>query len=398
MKKIFFRKSKKLLLIATFTLCWALYHLAFGSDESSTEELISHQLIKNKESFSQIKPSRHHTHINQNERRAAISYKKQLLGVLNSNKLSTSFFSPDELFKQSNETTTENVNNHDFKCTMSSCFNFSTCSEDKFKIYVYNQSDFPSLPMSPIYSSILTVLSGLSTLTTDPSEACLFILSMDTLDRDKLSPRFIPDLTARIRNLSHWHNGQNHIVFNLYSGSWPSYAENLEFDFGKAVLAKASFSTKSYRPNFDVSFPLFHVNLPFNNSLLLPERDPNLALFTAKKYFLTFKGKRYLHGIGSETRDSLYHFNNKRDIFLQTTCKHGVNWAELKDERCDLDNEMYERFDYDDLLYNSTFCLVPRGRRLGSYRFLESLKAGLNLFNLFNLPWLKPSNRWLKFV
>ena len=229
--------------------------------------------------------------------------------------------------------------------------------------------------------------------------------SFDTLDRDPLSidyqknlPRFIPV-----------DNGQNHIIFNLYSGTWPAYNEMdfSNFNFGLAMLIKASIRYQDYRPDFDISLPLFSKTHPLRGDTLpIAANQNSLGANQQKSYsirymnssaltkydsknLLVFKGKRYIYGIGSETRNMLHHLDNKDDILIYTTCKHGKKWKELKDERCNTDNSEYDKFDYNNLMLNSTFCLVPRGRRLGSYRFLEALGSGCIPVVLSN-DWVKP--------
>jgi glucuronyl/N-acetylglucosaminyl transferase EXT1 len=67
---------------------------------------------------------------------------------------------------------------------------------------------------------------------------------------------------------------------------------------------------------------------------------------------------------------------NGKDILIYTTCRHGKDWEKNRDERCDHDNEVYDTVDYQELMENSIFCLIPRGRRPDTYRFLESLSLG----------------------
>ncbi|NWH17333.1 EXT1C protein, partial [Grus americana] len=257
------------------------------------------------------------------------------------------------------------------RCRMETCFDFSRCEKHGFKVFTYPRER--DQPLSESYGKILTSIERSRYYTPNPEEACLFILSIDTLDRDHLSGQYVHNVNEKIRGFPLWNGGRNHLIFNLYSGTWPNYTEDLGFDIGQAILAKASFYTETFRPGFDISIPLFSKDHPQRGGergWLYQDSIP-----PKKKYLLVFKGKRYLTGIGSGTRNALHHIHNGKDIVSLTTCKHGKDWEKHKDTRCDKDNVDYEKFDYQELLHNSTFCIVPRGRRLGSFRFLEALQA-----------------------
>ena len=50
------------------------------------------------------------------------------------------------------------------------------------------------------------------------------------------------DLNLKIEEMGElWNDGKNFLIFNLYSGTWPEYLEELYFDTGKAMLAKVMY-------------------------------------------------------------------------------------------------------------------------------------------------------------
>ena len=68
------------------------------------------------------------------------------------------------------------------------------------------------------------------------------------------------------------------------------------------------------------------------------------------------------------------------------------SWVRKQKKVCSLKCSFsyFFRWDFEELNGNSTFCLVPRGRRLGSYRFLETLRAAcipVLLSNGWRLPF-----------
>lgn len=117
----------------------------------------------------------------------------------------------------------------------------------------------PDFAPAEQYQSILDAIKNTRFYTSNPSKACVFVLSLDTMDRDIGSAAYVKEMPEKLAKLKHWNGGQNHIIFNLYSGTWPDYNEDeMGFDIGKALIAKASASESYFRENYDISFPLFH--------------------------------------------------------------------------------------------------------------------------------------------
>jgi glucuronyl/N-acetylglucosaminyl transferase EXT1 len=266
-------------------------------------------------------------------------------------------------------------------CDMSTCFDFSLCNaSDTLRVHIVasNRAIIPNISgeSNIIHARILKIIRESKHYEPDPKRACLFIPEDDTLDRDPLSSSFRQSSSDIFKPEHRF--GMNYLIFNLYSGTWPDYKEN---DFsglriGAAILAKASNSLAHHRDKFDISIPLFSYLHTVGHGASDDVQDPELldrSHHKNKTHFLTFKGKRYVVGIGSESRNSLYHLNNQRDVIMLTTCRHGKKWREIDDGRCMDEDSSYERYDFAELMGSSTFCLTPRGRRLGSFRFLEAL-------------------------
>lgn len=188
--------------------------------------------------------------------------------------------------------TTETTKTH--LCRMETCFDYSRCYSE-FLVYVYPPEPRNSLgatpPNSVNYQKLITAIRESRYYTSNPERACLFVLGIDTLDRDSLSEDYVRNVPSRLTRLPYWNNGRNHVIFNLYSGTWPDYVEySLGFNTGEAILAKASMSVLHIRPDFDVSIPLFHKQFPLRAGSTGLATTMNFP--SRKKYLLAFKGKR----------------------------------------------------------------------------------------------------------
>lgn len=245
------------------------------------------------------------------------------------------------------------------QCSMDSCFNYSRCDDmEELLVYHYEAANSPSWLFKD-------ALKRSRYYTTDPEKACLFLVTVD---------RRLEDYGSALKSLPHWNNGLNHIIVSI-ADNWVKSktvagSESIEM---ASTMTSITHQT-TYRSGFDISVPV--PQRKFYSGL-----QPLKAL--DRKYFLTFKGTRYLQESGAggfRSNPVLRRMHNGDDIVVATTCKQAtVNSAspglpEVKAE-CEKDQSIYNHYKFDDLM-NSTFGLIPAGRGPSSYRLLEVLSAG----------------------
>lgn len=222
------------------------------------------------------------------------------------------------------------------KCTIKICFNISNCQFSNFNIFVY---DNPIVYQTKLFKNIIQILSNLSFSTHLFYNACLNIPSIDTIDRDILSRTYVKNIDKLLNKIQFTNHVKNHLFFNFYSGTWPYYSDD-NFLQSFSFFAKSSFNQQTYAKNYDISFPLLN-----NESISLIFRSKKNYEFSAsKRYLASFKGKRYLSGYGSDTRNSLFHISNNNDVIILTTCRHGTYTDHFNYAVCYIEEKKYKRF------------------------------------------------------
>ncbi|MCO5606533.1 hypothetical protein L7F22_060721 [Adiantum nelumboides] len=241
------------------------------------------------------------------------------------------------------------------RCTMDACFNYTRCeNSEELMIYTYNKPALPVRYFQRINESKYN--------TNDPDRACLFFVFLDTpgLYRAPTHPNKLP----------FWQGGLNHVLIT-FGDKWNNKGPAPE-SIGYASAMASVLHETTYRPGFDVSIPL-HAKTHF--SKVQTTKPFN------RKYFLTFRGLRYLEREGTlRSHTDFLRMHNGKDVVVVTSCRHpNHKMLRLKnatiDAECNEDEALMDSYSFGDLM-NTTFGLTPAGRQSSSYRFAEMLSAG----------------------
>ncbi|XP_013193612.1 exostosin-2 [Amyelois transitella] len=242
-------------------------------------------------------------------------------------------------------------------CTYWDCFDVYRCGKgghEKITIYIYPLKEYQTENGTPLsqfsreFYIILDTIKHSKYYTSNPDEACLLVPSIDTLNQQKFSSKHI---SQALQTLEHWNNGENHLIFNMLSGSPPNFETVLDLNTGKAIIAGAGFNTWSFRHGFDISIPVYS-----STAAKIDSSQPD------QKNFLIISAQLNIPDEYLEDLKSIASSSN--DLLLLDKCNTGTIHTDHS-KRCEYTGHRAGRiFNYPDVLKEGMFCLVVRSARL----------------------------------
>lgn len=250
-------------------------------------------------------------------------------------------------------------------CTHFNCFNIYKCriGRDKPLVYVYPPENFIDLyghsvksgPMSKEFYQILVSIISSKLYTPNPTEACVFVPSIDTLNQNYLQ---LGAVSQALKSLRFWNNGENHIIFNMISGVSPDFNRSFDIDIGKAIIVGASFSTLTYRTGFDISLPIPGT---FSEVLINHESLERSRLLVFSHMNINEAFYQPIIEISSAY---------PKDVLVLGPCLH--HNPMISSIRC----SGQQIFRYPDILQTFKFCLIVQEARLVQRSLLDALATG----------------------
>ncbi|XP_056637726.1 exostosin-2 [Diorhabda carinulata] len=266
------------------------------------------------------------------------------------------------LVKLTNGVTT--VTPRNTQCTHWDCFNVYRCGHtghDRIAVYVYplkkyvDENGVPATEhLSKEYYYLLNSVIKSKYYTANPEEACVFIPSIDTLNQDRIRLNLT---STALSSLPYWNGGENHLIFNMVSGSPPDFSPVVELDVGKALIAGGGFDTYTFRNRFDISLPVFS---PMAKSALVKNTSN-------ERHWLVTSSQLNIDPFFLSELQKLRYRHHENLLILDSCHRHSYN------RRCDI--ETGKTFDYPDVLKGSVFCVIFRGERMGQFILLEAMAA-----------------------
>ncbi len=253
-------------------------------------------------------------------------------------------------------TATATADELDPDCTHFSCVDVSRCgfSHDLVLVHVpsrvrhVDEEGSEVAPLSREFLELLQAVSDSPHHTADPGEACLFLPPVDLLNLAGLDPRGVGRALASSRL---WNGGGNHVAFTMLPGrSSPPKV-------GRAMLAAAGMTARTYRRGFDVSIPTLSPSvqsiIPSVSSLSYPNQTllPTTSGLSEREWLVVAL---------PPVRESLL------PVLKQLEAEHPQKVLVLEDcgdsasgvRRC---SGGKRRHDYAAVLQRATFCLVLPG-------------------------------------